>query len=141
MRKTLLFVVLLTSTLLAVLPVEAKTIGKLFIKVAPVPEGEFADPKLEDSVKDMKDRKGEFTIATDEAEADFLIVVLERKVMPSNFLGESTNDPTIYATLSVKDGTEWKPAIKLEGGGASWGLAARAVIRNAHKWVKANPKK
>jgi hypothetical protein len=33
---------------------EKEKLGKLFIKTAPVAEGEFADPKLEDTVKDLK---------------------------------------------------------------------------------------
>jgi hypothetical protein len=32
-------------------------LGKLVIKTAPVPEGGFADPKLEDTVKDLKKNK------------------------------------------------------------------------------------
>jgi hypothetical protein len=142
MCKLLSLNVLLVLTLLSPAMGEGRKLGKLFIKTAPVAEGQFADPTLEDTVKDMKKRSGDFVIVTDESEADFLIVVLERKVVLKSPLGTVVNDKTVVATLSVRDGSAWKPAIKLEhGGGTGWGVAAGRVIGDAEKWVKANAAK
>ncbi len=121
---------------------EKEKIGKLFIRVAPVAEGEFADPKLEDTVKDMQKRSGNFVVVKDEAEADFLIIVLERKNVLRSPAGTVVNNKTVIGTLSIREGDKWKPAIKLEhGGGNFWGLAAERVIEDAEKWIKANLKK
>lgn len=134
--------VLLVLTLISPATVDAAKLGKLFIKSAPVPEGQFADPTLDETVKDMKRRSGDFVIVTDESEADFLIIVLERKVVLKSPAGTVVNDKTVFATLSIRDGSLWKPAIKLErGGGAGWGVAAGRVIGDAEKWVKANVKR
>src|SRR5947209_6735671 len=100
---------------------DKEKLGKLFIKPAPVAEGEFADPKLEDTVKDMKKNPGDFVIVNDEAEADFLIIVLERKNELRSPAGTVVNNKTVVATLSVREDGKWKPAIKLEhGGGNFW---------------------
>ena len=123
----------------ATMNLEKEKIGKLFIKVAPVAEGEFADPKLEDTVKDLKKNHGDFVIVDDEAEADFLIIVLERKVGLRSPAGTVVNNKTVVATLSIREGGKWKPAIKLEhGGGNFWDLAAAKVIEDAAKWIKKN---
>jgi len=121
---------------------EREKLGKLFIKTAPVSEGEFADPKLEDTVKDLKKNHRDFVIVDDEAEADFLIIVLERKNELRSPAGTVVNNKIVRATLSVKEDGKWKPAIKLEhGGGNFWDLAATRVIEDAEKWIKANVKK
>jgi hypothetical protein len=116
-------------------------LGKLLIKTAPVPEGEFADPKLEDTVKDLKKNHRDFVIVDDEAQADFLIIVLERKNELRSPAGSVVNDKIIRATLSIKEDGKWKPAIKLEhGGGNFWDLASSRVIEDAEKWIKKNMK-
>lgn len=121
---------------------DTEKLGKLFIKAAPVAEGDFADPKLEDTVKDLKKNHGDFVIVDDEAEADFLIIVLERKNELRSPAGTVVNSKTVRATLSIKEDGKWKPAIKLEhGGGNFWDLAAHRVIEDAEKWIKKNVKK
>jgi hypothetical protein len=126
----------------ATINLEKEKIGKLFIKAAPVAEGEFADPKLEDTVKDLKKNSGNFVLVNDEAEADFLIIVLERKNELRSPAGTVVNNKIVVGTLSVKEGGKWKPAIKLEhGGGNFWELAAHRVVEDVEKWIKANVKK
>jgi hypothetical protein len=124
------------------LPVgDKEKLGKLVIKTAPVPEGGFADPKLEDTVKDLKKNKRNFVIVDDEADADFLIIVVERKNELRSPMGSVVNNKTVRATLSIKEDGKWKPAIKLEhGGGNFWELAASRVMEDAEKWIKKNVK-
>jgi len=116
---------------------DKEKLGKLVIKTAPVPEGGFADPKLEDTVKDLKKNKRNFVIVDDETEADFLIIVLERKNELRSPAGSVVNNKTVFATLSIKEDGKWKPAIKLEhGGGNFWELAASRVMEDAETWIK-----
>jgi hypothetical protein len=120
---------------------DKEKLGKLVIKTAPVPEGGFADPKLEDTVKDLKKNKRNFVIVEDEAEADFLIIVVERQNELRSPMGTVVNNKTVRATLSIKEDGKWKPAIKLEhGGGNFWDLAASRVMEDAEKWIKKNVK-
>jgi len=120
---------------------DKEKLGKLVIKTAPVPEGGFADPKLEDTVKDLKKNKRNFIIVDDEAEADFLIIVVERANQLRSPAGTVVNNKTVRATLSIKEDGKWKPAIKLEhGGGNFWELAASRVMEDAEKWIKKNVK-
>jgi hypothetical protein len=120
---------------------DKEKLGKLVIKTAPVPEGEFADPKLEDTLKDLKKNKRSFIIVDDEAEADFLIIVVERKNELRSPMGTVVNNKTVRGTLSIKEDGKWKPAIKLEhGGGNFWELAAARVMEDAEKWIKKNVK-
>jgi putative cell wall-binding protein len=120
---------------------DKEKLGKLVIKTAPVPEGGFADPKLEDTVKDLKKNKRKFIIVDDEAEADFLIIVVERANQLRSPAGTVVNNKTVRATLSIKEDGKWKPAIKLEhGGGNFWELAASRVMEDAEKWIKKNVK-
>lgn len=120
------------------------TMGRLFIKAADstVSGQQFADPELASTLKDMKVRHGRFVVVDDESQADFLIVVLERKMELRSPMGTPVNYKPISATLSVKDGTSWKPACKLTNsgftGGSSSGNAARSVINEAEKCAKAN---
>lgn len=132
MSKLARLSVLLLLTLLWSGTGEAAKLGNLFIKAAPAAEGQFVDPNLEDTLKDLKARNGDFVIVTDESKADFLIVVLERK---------GVRDKTIVGTLSVRDGSGWKQATKIEEVAGSWKMAARSVMSYAEKWVKANVKK
>ena len=139
---------LVLTTLMGTLEAADKPLGKLFIKVAPVAEGQFPDPSLEDTVKDMTKRNDSFLLVANESEADFLIIVLERRIEQRSHLGGSTFDyKLVYATLSVRDGDKWKPAAKISntnsgnfGGGTNWGIAAGKVLGEAKMWVKANPK-
>jgi hypothetical protein len=124
----------LTVLCLGTLHAADKTIGKIFIKAmsAEVNGQQVPDAALEDSVKDMKakPRLGRFVLADNESEANFLIVVLERK-------GDELKH--ISASFSVKDGGSWKPVAKLTNTDSTgWGLAARKVVGQAQKWVLAN---
>lgn len=142
---TIAFLVLTIGTVAArnrATIIDKEKLGKLVIKTAPVPEGGFADPKLEDTVKDLKKNHRDFVIVDDEAEADFLIIVVERKNELRSPAGSVVNNKTIFATLSIKEDGKWKPAIKLEhGGGNFWELAASRVMEDAEKWIKKNVKK
>jgi hypothetical protein len=112
-----------------------KTLGKLFIKAATseVNGQQVPDAGLEDSAKDMKARLElrRFVLANNEADADFLLVVLERK-------GEQVK--AVSASFSVKDGGSWKPVAKLTSTNSrpTWSLAARSVVEQAEKWVLTN---
>jgi hypothetical protein len=123
-------------------PADKEKLGKLLIKAAPVGEDGFADPKLEETVKDLKKNHRDFIIVDNEDEADFLIVVVERKNELRSPAGNVVNNKTVRATLSVREEGKWKPAIKLEhGGGNFWELAASRVMEDAEKWIKKNVKK
>jgi len=136
MRK-LLFVsafAVLTVLCLETLHAADKTIGKVFIKAmsSEVNGQQVPDVSLEESVKDMqvKSRLRSFVLAANESEADFLIVVLERK-------GEKWK--TVSATFSVKDAGSWKPVAKLSNSNSTyWTIAAGKVVEQAEKWVIAN---
>lgn len=116
-----------------------KKLGKIFIKAATseVNGQQFPDAALEETVKDMTKRPGKFILADNESEADFLLVIVERKAVAVS--GQPASK-TILATLSVREGAAWKPATKLQSGvrNVFWGVAADDVIRQAEVWVKAN---
>jgi hypothetical protein len=119
-----------------------KAIGKLFIKTEAA-SGQFADPDLASTIKDMKARHGKFDVVDDEAKADFLLVVLERKTEMQSPAGTPVNFRIVLANFSVRDGSSWKPACKLSNGsgfnaGSSWGIAAGHVIDAAEKCAKEN---
>ena len=134
--------VLAIASLLCTGTLHAEKLGKLFIKAATADVGgqQFADKELEESVKDLQRRIGEFILAEDEADADFLMVVVKRQVELKGH-GQQGNK-RLYVTISVRDGTNWKPGAQLSNGGmltgGSWGVAARDVIGAAQKWVKQN---
>ena len=111
-------------------------LGKIFIKaaVSEVNGQQIPDQALEDSANTMRKRAGDFTLAKEETEADFLLMVVERKNHGSS--GE------IRATLSVKDATQWKPVTMLTGqSGLNWNRAAGDVMKKAEEWAKAHSKK
>ena len=116
-----------------------KKLGKIFIKAATseVNGQQFPDATLEDTVKDMKKRPGNFTLADSESEADFLLVVVERK---ATAMSGQMASKVVLATLSVRDGAGWKPATKLQSGvrNVVWSVAADNVIKQAADWVKSN---
>lgn len=120
-------------------------LGKLHTKagIANVGGQEFADPQLQDSVKDLKERHGNFVITDKEADADYLMVVLERNSSMMSPGGTPVNHRSVTATLSMKDGDSWKPLCKLTTpasslAGASWGNAARSLMGEAQKCLKTN---
>src|ERR1017187_8768949 len=90
-------------------------LGKIFIKAATseVNGQQFPDAALEENVKDMQKTPRKFILAGSEAEADFLLIVVERKAVAVS--GQPASK-TILATLSVRDGAAWKPASKLQIG-------------------------
>src|ERR1017187_6172521 len=141
MRKPLFLSIfaVLTVLCLGTLHAADKTIGKIFIKAATseVNGQQFPDAALEENVKDMKKTPRKFILAGNESEADFLLIVVERKAVAVS--GQPASK-TIVATLSVRDGAAWKPATKLQSGVKNifWRVAAEDVIKQAEHWVKAN---
>jgi len=122
----------------------AEKLGKLFLKAgtAMLDGKEVIDSQLQDTVKDMKARRGNFILVDDEAQADFLLVVLTRSSSMMSPAGTPINHRTITASFSVRDGSGWKPICKLANpekafSGDSWGIAAGAVIKEAEKCVAA----
>jgi len=123
----------------------AQPIGKLFIKAADaaVDGQQFADADLLNTVKDMKVRHLNFALVDSEAEADYLIVVLERKQEvrhgAAGALTGLQSFKMITATLSAKSGDSWKPLCKLtEGDPSGWGVAAGVLMSKIQKYVKEN---
>ena len=114
-------------------------LGKIFIKstTSEVNGQQFPDTALEETVKDMKKRPGKFILANSESDADFLLVVVERKAVAVS--GQPASK-TILATLSIRDGATWKPATKLQSGvrNTMWCFAADNVIKQAGDWAKVN---
>lgn len=106
-------------------------LGKVFIKASPttVDGQQFPDQGKEDSVKDLKERAGEFIVVDSEKEADYLIVVVGR--------GKNSNRAEISATLSFKRNGQWKPGTRLTAIASSWGMAARRIMGQANDWVEA----
>ena len=123
---------LLALTLLLALPCAAGNLGKIFIKAAPIEAGQVEDPGLVDTVNDLKLKHGDFVVANDESEADFLLVVTDRHRAVDRF---------ISATLSVRENGAWKPTYKLTQAAAVWRTAAYLVMRDAAKRVKELQKK
>jgi hypothetical protein len=135
--------VLIILSILAVVPVRiihatGEKLGKIFIKAGEPDEQQFANPGLEDTVKDMKRRPGQFILVDDEADADFLLIVINRE--EARVSGEP-NVKLVTATLSVRDGAKWKPGIKISKVTSYWLLSADRVISDAEKWVKSNLKR
>ena len=141
MRNLSIVAVFAIITVLSAVPAQAadKKLGKIFIKAATseVNGQQFPDAALEDTVKDMKKRPGKFILTDNESEADFLLVVVERKAVAVS--GQPASK-TILATLSVREGATWKPATKLQSGvrHTIWSVAAGEVIGKTEVWVKAN---
>ena len=115
------------------------TFGKIFIKaaIAEVNGQPFPDLELDATVKDVKKRTRKFVLADSESEADYLLVVVERRAVAVS--GQPASK-TVLATLSIRDGATWKPAAKLQSGvrNVIWGVAADQVIKQAEKWAKEN---
>ena len=107
--------------------------GKLFIKASPaVVDGQefFNDKGREDSVKDLKERAGNFVVVGSEKEADYLLVVVERSKN-----GDKVAE--IKATISYKENGQWKPGARLTGNSYSWSMAARRVSISPLQWGRA----
>lgn len=140
MSKGRALVALVVVALWVAAPLQAAKLGKLFIKSAPEEVGgqQFTSTELEDSVKDLQKRIGDFILAKDEAEADFLMVVIKRQ---TEVRDDDRSAKVVYATLSVKEAGQWKAGAQLRNAGffteGSWGNAARGVMGAAEKWVKA----
>ncbi len=127
-------------------PKARRTIGsgtsKLFIKLSePDIDGStFADLKLVDTLKDLKRRHRSFTIVESEAEANSLMVILERGSEMRSPLGNPVNYKMITATISFRSNGSWTPGCKLINsgfnGGASWGNAATSLMKAAEKCAK-----
>ena len=90
----------------------AEKLGKIFIKAASseVNGQQFSDVVLEDSVKDLKKRlekgQGPFVLASNESEAEFLLVVVERKVELSGFGGKARISTRRLVSRKVARGSQ-----------------------------------
>lgn len=137
--RSIVFVVGVLTVLGAGTTQAADKLGKIFVKAGTteVNGQQFPDAAVEDSVKDIKKRPGQFALVDQESEADYLLIVVERK---ATALSGQMASKVIVATLSVRDGTAWKPATKLQSGAKNtiWSVAANNIISQAEKWVKAN---
>jgi hypothetical protein len=111
----------------------AQKLGKVLIRVAAPAEGQFVDVKLEDSVKDLKKRPHKFVIVDAENEADYLIEVISRNEVP---VAGRSSEKTVTVTVSYKDGTVWKPGIKVSKGTTIWSVSADNVMGEVEKWAK-----
>jgi len=112
----------------------ADKLGKILIKAATheVNGQQFPDQALEDSAKDLRKKSGGFVLAQDEADAEYLLVVVER------------TEKFVYAALSFKEGDSWKPAARLSGDTGRyvcWSCAAGDIMGRAADWVKKNRKR
>jgi hypothetical protein len=115
---------------------EAKgKLGKLFVKAQSQDGQQFVDPRVQDTVKDIREGAGQFELVSDESDADFLLIVVGRDDTP--MAGQPTAK-RVSVTLSVRDGAEWKPGIKISKVSPAWGTAARHVVGDVEKWVKQN---
>jgi hypothetical protein len=114
-------------------------VWKILIKAATteVNGQQFADSELDATVKDLRKATHGLIVTDNESEADFLLVVVERKAVAMS--GQPASK-TIVATLSVRDGAAWKPATKLQSGVGTtiWRAAAEEIIIKAEKWLNAN---
>lgn len=137
MKKLTIIVAFAVLSALQASPLYAgDKLGKLFIKASPaVVDGQefFNDKGREDSVKDLKERAGNFVIVDSEKEADYLLVVVERSKN-----GDKVAE--IKATISYKENGQWKPGARLTGSSYSWSMAARRVVGQANDWVEARGK-
>jgi hypothetical protein len=109
-------------------------LGKLFITAASalVDGKEFSDDERQDSAKDLKKCSKKFTLVDTEADADYLLVVVERSRLAKYI--------EVKGALSVKENGEWKPAVRLTGAANSvWSIAAEHLMKDAEKWVEARP--
>jgi hypothetical protein len=112
---------------------EAAETGKIFIKAAgPDAEG-FGHPRLEDTVKDMKQSPGDFVVVEKEEEAEYLLTVVSREEWPR--VG-TTTAKRVTATLSVRVEGAWHPGINISRVGGYWAVCAGRVMSEAGKWVK-----
>lgn len=137
MKKTLIAVVVVVFSFVQVSSLHAadKKLGKIFIKAtsATVDGKEFPDQEKEDSVKDLKKKADKFVVVDSEADADYLLVVVER-----NRAGDKIE---VRATLSVKENGEWKPATLLTGpANRVWSVAAERLMKEAAKWAESRAK-
>jgi hypothetical protein len=116
----------------------AAKLGKIFITAAKPEAGGFADPSLEDTVRDLKRAPGDFEIAANESDADYLLVVVTREELP---VSGRPNAKRVTVTLSTSEGSGWKPAIKITKIDSFWEDAARNALGAVQKWVKENQKR
>ncbi len=124
----------LATTFLAPGVLAAAKIGKIFVKAAPPDAGGFSDPKLEDSVKDLQRRIGDFELVTKEEDAEFLLVVVSREEV---VVSGQPNSKRLTVTLSVREGDKWTPGIKIvKVNNTAFGLTALKAMGDAQKWVK-----
>lgn len=109
-------------------------LGKLFIKasVATVDGQQFTDQGKEDSVKDLKERAGKFILVDSEKEADYLLLVVERK--------RNSGKSEIAATLSFRNDGQWKPGTRLVVDANTWSYAATRLMVQVNGWVKGQGK-
>lgn len=135
-----LFVVVVVFGILAAFQVSAvyagdQKLGKIFIKAAATTvDGQvFSDKGREDSVKDLRERAGDFVAVNDEKEAEFLLVIVGRV--------KNSNKAELSVTLSFKEDGQWKPGTRLTAEANSWSMAARRIMGQASDWVNEQKQK
>ena len=140
MKKQLIFITLNFLLLLATINVTIgqDKPGKFFIKGATteVDGQQIPDEELEAAVKDIKKSIGQSNLANKESEADFLIVVNERKSTP---LPGNPAAKSVVATLYIRKNGELKPATKMSSSSATfWSVAAENIVKKAIRWINEN---
>lgn len=111
---------------------------QMFIKADSAESGgqKFADQKREDTAIDLrKNLLAGWTAAT-ETDAQYLLIVVQRD---EHAVSGQPSDKAIAVTLSVRDGSAWKPCIKIEKRGQTWSFLARDAMKDAVKWIKEHP--
>jgi hypothetical protein len=112
-KQSIVLVAAVLTVLSATTQAADNKLGKLFVKAATteVNGQAFPDAQVEESVKDIKKRPGKFGLVEKESDAEFLIIVVERK---AKAIAGQPASKVVVATLSVRDGAGWKPATKLQ---------------------------
>src|SRR5271157_1245899 len=98
--RSIVFVVGVLTVLGAGTTQAADKLGKIFVKAATaeVNGQQFPDAAVDESVKDLQKRPGKFALVDKESDADFLLIVVERK---ATAMSGQMASKVIVATLSV----------------------------------------
>jgi len=139
-RQCLTLTALTIAAFVAIVPgsearAQGNALAKIYIRADSVESGgqKFADQKREDTVKDMKKRAGKFQVVETEAEAEYLLVVVERT---ERTIAGQPSSKVIAVTISERDGSSWKPRVRLEKLHSAWSLGAGKLMGDAQDWVR-----
>jgi len=120
----------------------AQALGKFFIVAQPDEHG-FPPPGADDTIRDMHNRISrdkELALATEEADADYLIAIINRE--ENVVSGNVTTAKRLTTTLSIRDGDGWKPGTRIvKTNSGFWNLSAIDTLNEAKKWIKNQAKK